>query len=221
MLKQTLALVGLTLSLSANAVIVNTIGGVDYQWLELSHTQGLSRNAVEARLLDSNDELYGYQYASREQVEQLFFSYASFDGLNGYHGEAAVVEGVKNLISDFGPTYTNVLTGTRPYSTVDGYEVIYTRSNSRISALYGGEDECGPQLACWGQVYEYGTMVSQDSTVGWDATDGSPLSYLSGVVNEDIASFLVAPAAVPVPAAGWLFMSALVGLVGKKRLARR
>jgi hypothetical protein len=27
--------------------------------------------------------------------------------------------------------------------------------------------------------------------------------------------------AVPVPAAGWLFMSALIGLMGKKRLARR
>ena len=41
MLKTTLALVGLTLSLSANAVIVNTLGGVNYQWLELSHTLGL------------------------------------------------------------------------------------------------------------------------------------------------------------------------------------
>ena len=36
-----------------------------------------------------------------------------------------------------------------------------------------------------------------------------------------LGSYLVAPSAVPVPAAGWLFMTALVGLVGKKRLARR
>jgi hypothetical protein len=28
-------------------------------------------------------------------------------------------------------------------------------------------------------------------------------------------------AAVPIPAAGWLFMSALIGLMGKKRLSRR
>ena len=52
MLKKTLALLGLTLSLSANAVIVNTLGGKEYQWLELSHTQGLSRTQVELRLQD-------------------------------------------------------------------------------------------------------------------------------------------------------------------------
>ena len=43
-----------------------------------------------------------------------------------------------------------------------------------------------------------------------DDTDASPT----------IGSFLVTTA-VPVPAAGWLFMSALIGLVGKKRLTRR
>jgi hypothetical protein len=32
---------------------------------------------------------------------------------------------------------------------------------------------------------------------------------------------VVSVAAVPLPAAGWLFMSALIGLVGKKRLSRR
>jgi len=29
------------------------------------------------------------------------------------------------------------------------------------------------------------------------------------------------PSVVPIPAAGWLFMSALIGLIGKKRLSRR
>lgn len=34
-------------------------------------------------------------------------------------------------------------------------------------------------------------------------------------------AFLQPPTAVPVPAAGWLFVSALLGLAGKKRLSRR
>jgi hypothetical protein len=46
MLKQTLALAGLTLSLSANAVVQNTLNGIDYEWLELTETQGLSRDQV-------------------------------------------------------------------------------------------------------------------------------------------------------------------------------
>lgn len=41
----------------------------------------------------------------------------------------------------------------------------------------------------------------------------------SGYRWATVGSFLVAE--VPIPAAGWLFISALAGLVGKKRLSRR
>lgn len=132
MLKKTLVLVGLTLSLSANAVVQNTINGIDYDWFELSETQGLSRDQVEARLADVNDVLYGFEYASRQLVEDLFSSYASYDGLDGWHGDASTVSGIKALISDFGPTHTTYNPGTSVTSTVDGFVVTATNASSLL-----------------------------------------------------------------------------------------
>jgi hypothetical protein len=47
------------------------------------------------------------------------------------------------------------------------------------------------------------TLVSGSGGMSWAYAQPSPVT------------------AVPVPAAGWLFMSALIGLMGKKRLSRR
>lgn len=220
MLKQTLALVGLTLSVSANAVIVNTLGGVDYQWLELTHTQGESRDQVEARMLDAADVVYGYQYATRSQVEQLFLSYASWDGLNGYHGAAATVAGINALVEQFGATYINASPGSSIRSTVDIGDVTSSNSYKSIDAYYGTRSECaGWTCHAFVQARDGAAWIHGD--YGYDPDTNSVGLTQPHLVYTSYASFLVAPAAVPVPAAGWLFMTALVGLVGKKRLARR
>ena len=65
----------LVLSTSVNASVFNTLNGVDYEWLELTETVGMSRNQVEAQLNDVNSPLYGYEYASISLIEDLFFSY--------------------------------------------------------------------------------------------------------------------------------------------------
>ena len=52
-------------SFNTSAVVLNTLSGVDYEWMELTETQGLTRAQVELRLTDSNDVLFGYEYASR------------------------------------------------------------------------------------------------------------------------------------------------------------
>jgi hypothetical protein len=81
--EKTLALSDLALSLSVDAAVVNTLGGVDYEWLEITETLYMSRVQVDAKLLDVNSALYGYEYASCALVESLFFSYSPFDGLSG------------------------------------------------------------------------------------------------------------------------------------------
>jgi hypothetical protein len=54
-----------TVSINANAVVVNTLNGVHYEWLELTETAGMSRNLVEQHLSDVNSTLHGYEYTSR------------------------------------------------------------------------------------------------------------------------------------------------------------
>lgn len=45
----------LVLSTSVNAAVLNTLNGIDYEWLEVTATQGLTRDEVELRLTDTND----------------------------------------------------------------------------------------------------------------------------------------------------------------------
>jgi hypothetical protein len=61
--------------------------------------------------------------------------------------------------------------------------------------------------------------------VGARETLRGGLLYDNGYLHLSVHPYayaVIAPVtAVPVPAAGWLFMSALIGLMGKKRLSRR
>jgi hypothetical protein len=228
MIKQLLALAGLALSLSANAATINTVERVGLQWAESSYTQGQSRDDVEARLLDVNDDLYGFRYASRGEVQDLLFSYASWDGKNGFHGDATVVTGIANLISEFGATKVRQGDGIDYYyTTVDG-KTVAVQSTSAIAlyGLYGDVGACGPKpLTCHSNILTVSnadgmtTMVFQGRDGGWDSSYHSPHATASQNRIEMFASFIVRP--VPLPAAGWLFISALVGLFGKKYLQKK
>ena len=222
MLKQTLALVGLTFSISVNAVIVNTLNGVDYQWLELSHTLGQSRTQIEQRLLDSEDPLYGYQYASRKQVSLLFKSYANVFGVSGWYGNPDAVAGVAALFADFGYTHQSVISWPTSYTTVDGYDVQASNLSDVMYVLHGEPWECGStNYSCRAEITHRGTMFYYNTSWGWISGAPGYQSIRNSYAHPSVASFLVAPSAIPVPAAGWLFMTALVSLVGKKWLSCR
>lgn len=214
----------LVLSTSVNAVVLNTLNNIDYEWLELTETLGLSRDAVEHRLSDVDDVLFGYEYASRQLFEDLLLSYTTWDGLNGYHGETSVVSGVNSFISDFGSVTFSGNSPTSTFSTVDGYEV-QLDGYVQVLGFYGSTNECGdPLVSCThnGIVYSAsdGTpaMAWQSDDEGWDATFYDPTIFLSssaGLGNH--GSYLVRAAVVPIPAAVWLFGSGFIGLISVAR----
>lgn len=223
-LKLVLPAIFLALSSNVNAVIVNTLNDNQYEWLELTETVGLNRKQVDDLLTESTSSLYGYRYASRSLVQDLFLSYASWDGLNGYHDDVDVVSGVSSLFNDFGTTqsvdYGNIYKGTM----VDGDIVEYTGS-SILHGLMGTSSECGLE-SCRALVYLYnnnGTDVftHQASNYGWDSKFSSPLRINTDYKHLNLGSFLVRdaimPSTVPVPAAAWLFGSALLGFFGFSR----
>jgi hypothetical protein len=135
-------------SINANAVVINTLDGVDYEWLELTETQGLSRNQVEAELLDMNSDLYGYKYASRAQVGSLLISYASWDGASwdqqdSHQGDAGVVAGIQALFNDFGATSTAPIPSYQEAFETDDGHIVQLDSYVTLHALYGQEaDYC-------------------------------------------------------------------------------
>ena len=64
----------LFVSTCVNAVVINTHNGIEYEWLELTVTAGMSRAQVETQLSDSNSSLFGYEYAPKVLVQDLFLS---------------------------------------------------------------------------------------------------------------------------------------------------
>ncbi len=208
-------------SINVNAVVLNTLNGVDYEWLELTATTGMSRNQVEAELNDVNSALYGYEYASKSLVEELLLSYSSWDGLSGYHGASFVIEGMNRFTNDFGVTRTVSLSRQFGKSLVDGGSVMYDTVKYAFG-YYGGSPDCNAGgLTCYGgTAISYNTGVSnsalQSKELGW-SQDNPTLNVSANVVYSDIASFLVYGSPVPVPAAVWLFGSGIIGLIAVAR----
>jgi hypothetical protein len=226
-----LAATFLVLSTSVNAVVLNTLNDVDYEWLELTATQGLSRSDVERRLADVNDDLYGYEYASRQLVSDLFLSYVPWDGdVIGELGAPDVVSGYASLMNDFG-----ILT-IRPGDGID--ETVLTNDLYRVekdgtqmvsTGLLGSADDviCGYRLGDSGTCSAYLRMLTNSAgtpgsvrivyNTGFD-TQRLPDTTSIYISSDEAGSFLVRAQVVPIPPAVWLFGSGFLGLIG---IARR
>jgi hypothetical protein len=122
-----------------------------------------------------SDELYGYEYASRSLLKDLLFSYATWDRVDGYHGDPSVVAGMSKFYEDFGATYSSPPGDTNfPYPTIDGYDILFA-THSSMYGLYGSPSECGGVTYTCKFYSELSldkdsapTMTLQVDRIGWD-----------------------------------------------------
>jgi len=226
-IKYAISVFALIISTSVNASILNTLNGVNYEWLELTETEGLHFATVNQRLADPDDVLYGYENASRQLVEDLLLSYVPWDGIAGHYAAPDVTSGMEQFFTDFGILRTGSASNSA-YDTVDGYTIA---ENTAVSfnesyGVYGSGNECGDAFTkCLSRLFmtydENGTAISMwinDWDSGFDATNTNPLTiHWTDSATRDIGSYLVRTSVVPVPAAVWLFGSGLIGLVGFSR----
>ena len=206
-------------SFNASSAVVNTLNGVDYKWLEFSATIGMSRDLIEQRLVDPNDALYGYEYASRTLVQDLLLSYSAWDGLNGYHQNSDVLVGMNQLFNDFGFTETIYRGSINLHDTVDSGLLVPYNTIQLSKVLYGSKSECSTiSYTCVAELIELSiggtttTAALQLGYSGYDSTAAFPSLTLTLNSDPSYASFLVA-SAVPIPSAVWLFSSGLIGLI--------
>lgn len=185
-LKLVLPAILLALSTSVNAVVINTLNGQQYEWLEVTETLGQSRVQVEAMLTDSTSNLYGYQYASRSLIEDLFLSYTSWDGVDGFHVNSSVMSGIASLINDFGTTFTQIPSTTQTISDLaDSSGSVSYQSILVLDGYMGTTSECGLDTcrAAVSSLYYNGINVGayQGRDVGWDSEYTAPLTFLTTV----------------------------------------
>jgi hypothetical protein len=220
-----LGIAALVLSTSVNASVLNTLNGVDYEWLELTATAGLSRDQVEVQIgaATVGDALYGYEYASRALVEELLLSYLPWDGISGWRGSPTATAGIDTFIDDFGQIATGHSHTATTLNAIDGYSVPYDY-HMVGSVWYGETQECNGLSYTCRTIIDYLTYGGNTTGVlmheasGFDASTANLNISGSASVLTNSASFLVKPVAtVPVPAAVWLFGSGLLGLVGVAR----
>lgn len=218
-----LTAITITFSINVNASVLNTLNGINYEWLELTETAGMSREQVEAGIAAASlgDVLYGYEYASRQLIEDLFLSYAPWDGREWWHESSEVVDGTAKYLNDFGILYTFNFSSIFNVLTVD-YEWVPSNGESSSGFLFGLSSECGSLLQTCGGSMAYHSMdgvpvvAYQQANYGWDATT-EPHLISANHASQSIGSHLVRISSVPVPAAVWLFGSGLIGLINVAR----
>ena len=128
------------LSTGVNASVITTLYGEQYEWLEVTETTGLSRTEVEVLLSDSTSSLYGYEYATRTQVDDLFSLYATFEG-TGLYTDSNLVSGNASLLNDFGVTAFDSDASGVPETDLQGNSFTWYGQNM-LNAMYGGADGC-------------------------------------------------------------------------------
>jgi hypothetical protein len=198
MLKQTLALVALTLSLSVQAAVVYSNGNAPFE----SATYYSDYYTVYDNFVLSDDahitgiEWLGGETQAANYIDTEYFIY------DGAPGNSSVV--ASGTVSA-----SRASTG----GSFAGYN-IYSFAISDLSIELGA-----------GSYYLGLSQNAGDArSSGWFGASNSPLagnlyqqsfSTLSGPFDQDVNFRLVSR--VPVPAAAWLFSSALIGLAGIKR----
>ena len=204
-------------TLNANATILNTLNGVDYEWLELSATFRLSRDTVESRIVDTNDALYGYQFANRSLFESLLLSYSPWDGKSGFHTTQSVVDGINAFVNDF--RYEAITHQTNTITSVEGKEFTYDKYIQN-RGYYGSPSECGTAEETCFSIVQIDSFLGvpiagyQLYTYGWDSTISNPRLIANQNTGINIGSYLVREvASVPEPSIISLLVFGLIAMV--------
>ena len=185
MIMKTLALAGLTLSVSTNAALLDfgnftTETVTNRDWLDLTETTNMSYNQVVSEL-QLGGQLAGWTVASFSDVNELFDN-AGGDGV--YPGPQPLV--ASTLFPLWGITNTST-----------------NATWAHVADLSQSQD---PAIVTSGFIFDAdGTQFYTDNF------------SLSASVQSRIGTALYRTSNVPVPAAAWLFGSALIGLAGIKR----
>ena len=234
MLKQAITLAGLTISLSANAVIMDlgyitrdTATGLD--WLDVTETRGLSYNNVVSEMgVDGAYE--GWRYATEGELATVIINFgytplnynpSSLDCIicDFYGNDGPTLPDdpyIENIIRTLGDTNDAHYDSTCVQAN-SGCADIHSDGAGRLTGIIAKSDVPGSH---------YHAQITDDEDIlrgtnKWLGDDHDGVHTTRWEAMDDITSdvyvgsFLVR--AVPVPAAAWLFGSGLVGLAGMKR----
>lgn len=207
----------------SNTVTQDTDTGLE--WLDVTVTAGMSYSSVLAEMSVGGD-LDGYRYATVDELDQLIanFGYTPVNGtcpeLNTYcdesiAGDSSLIENIIKMLGDTHDAY---------YDSIDAPYDYDSSGAGYVYGLLAGEDT----MAQTAIILDSERVLRSDGSAYKDNADKVSTSYGEqsySAAFSSMGSFLVygeepeTITAVPVPAAGWMFISALLGLMGRKLAA--
>lgn len=221
MIKQTIALVGLTLSLSANAIDVR----IDFT--NPGYATGGNWNVITDLNL-TNSDLIDYGSGLATGVSVTGSGWTNFNGdetsawaTTDWIESSAVEKGAGVFSGSFGSfTFAGLDSGSYQIEVVSARSCCSYLNTIRIDGDIADRTYNGAPVTTPFDARDDGLLLNNwliwdnvNADLGSITLDLSTTSTL-GMVN---AVRITGASVVPVPAAAWLFGSALVGLVGFKR----
>lgn len=220
MMKKILSLVCIALfaNFSNGAIIDNgtyttdTESGLD--WLDVNVTSNLSFNEV-TELMKPEGAYDGWRYATVDEFEQLVSNFGvpssgadcSF-GLTFCSGQFGTNPLILEVTSILGPTVDEMVSSGCPEEPCQLYYIQGMLGENVSNALAGNIN--------YAEIYSGASADSEGVFRPWQQITAA-MTTDKEYYDESLGSFLVRTSEVPVPAAAWLFASALLGLVGIQR----
>lgn len=180
------------------------------EWLNLTQTANLSYAQVSAEL-GAGGGFESWRYASNAEVVDLFGDYFGINLNSDWYGEipAFVDPGVRLASETLGD---GVSTGSDEYVPNANYRLIGYTADTRLN---GHHFVLGARSR-WTDT-DYFTAMDPVQYHQYNVWDPYPLVTSDLYADPWIGSYLVRPAAVPLPAAAWLLGSGLLLLAGGLR----
>lgn len=203
--------------LDLGTITRDTATGLD--WLDVTETRGLSYDQVAAEM-GSGGAYEGWRYATVTELDQLIinFGYTAIKPVcfygqvhcdSGIQSDSALIE---NMIRTLGDTQDDFL------DEANAFEDVAPNGAGSVVGFLANYRSPGEHVVA--AISDYELVDRDDGTPRGDAPDYVESIYFfrdSDVAQVITGSFLVQASPVPVPAAAWLFGSALLGLVGVSR----
>lgn len=209
-----LLFIALTIAVPVHAALVDkgsftTDTGSGLDWLDLTETDNMS-------MLDAVAANSGWRLATESEVQGLFAQL--FDG---YYANDAF--GIGYSYSYDGPTYADQIEDILNMQSLFGVSIVEGQTWQYTMGMYLDDGACygDPCVRLLGARYINSTYHMVYGPDYWPS-DSQELNNTYYDINSDAAwgTFLVRSTVVPIPAAAWLFTSALAGLgFFRRRLA--
>lgn len=229
MIKPSLWLAGLSMaaSVSASAAIIDlgnitrdTDTGLD--WLDVTVTRGMAYNQVFPQTQSGVFE--GWRYATLAELDQLIsnFGYVAVDSdCDGpalhcdysITGDSPIIEAIIATLGDTLLEYFD-----EKQSFIDFPAAGNGSTRGLLAPLEPNGDPISANIHDGEAIYRDTGEVYGDAD---DIVTSGAFTVARDFAYNGRGSFLVMPSPVPLPAAGWLLISALLGLTGAKRFSQR